>query len=220
MWKRVPEDLASLTGCAVLAYSRYGNGGSDVLEESRAVSYMHDEALEALPDVLAAFDVRDAVLVGQSDGASIALIYAGEIGARVRGVVCEAPHVFVEDVSVQSIARAKTAYESTELRRRLSRYHKDPDRTFYGWNDVWLHPQFRTWNIEDAVRKTRVPILAIQELTTNTAPSRNWMQSEPPRKNRASTFSTLRTAAMHRTATGPILRCRRSRRSSLLRAHR
>lgn len=164
MWKNVPQELAQLTGCSVLAYSRYGNGFSDVLGEPRAVSYMHDEALEALPDVLNGFEVRDAVLVGQSDGASIALIYAGEVGSRVRGVVVEAPHVFVEDISVRSIAQAKTAYESSDLRARLSRYHADVDRTFYGWNDIWLHPEFRSWNIEESVRKIRVPVLAIQGL--------------------------------------------------------
>lgn len=162
MWKDVPRDLAQLTGSSVLAYSRYGNGFSDVLQEPRAVSYMHDEALEALPDVLDAFDVEDAVLVGQSDGASIALIYAGEIGARVRGVVAEAPHVFVEDVSVHSIAQAKRSFETTGLAQRLGRYHTDVRRTFYGWNDIWLHPEFRSWNIEDAVRKIHVPLLLVQ----------------------------------------------------------
>jgi pimeloyl-ACP methyl ester carboxylesterase len=162
MWKSVPEELARLTGCSVLAYSRYGNGFSQLLDGRRAVSYMHDEALEALPDVLDAFDLADVVLVGQSDGASIALIYAGEIGGRVRGVVAEAPHVFVEDISVQSIAQAKTAFESTDLRERLGRYHADVGQTFYGWNDIWLHPQFRLWNIEDSVRKIRVPLLLVQ----------------------------------------------------------
>jgi pimeloyl-ACP methyl ester carboxylesterase len=162
MWKGVPAELAQLTGCAVLTYSRYGNGFSQVLEGSRAVSYMHDEALEALPDVLEALDVRSAVLVGQSDGASIALIYAGEIAKRVVGVVAEAPHVFVEDISVQSIALAKTAYESADLRNRLRRYHEDVDKTFYGWNDIWLHAEFRTWNIEPSVRKIRVPLLLVQ----------------------------------------------------------
>jgi pimeloyl-ACP methyl ester carboxylesterase len=164
MWKNVPQDLAQLIGCGVLAYSRYGNGFSDVLHEARAVSYMHDEALEALPDVLDAFEIQDTVLVGQSDGASIALIYAGEVGSRVRGLVVEAPHVFVEDISVRSIAQAKTAYESSDLRARLGRYHADVDRTFYGWNDIWLHPEFRDWNIEDSVRKIHVPVLAIQGL--------------------------------------------------------
>jgi pimeloyl-ACP methyl ester carboxylesterase len=162
MWRRVPEQLAQLTGCGVLAYSRYGNGFAQVLVEARAVSYMHDEALEALPDVLDAFRIQNAVLVGQSDGASIALIYAGEIGSRVRGVVAEAPHAFVEDLSVQSIAQAKVAYESTDLRERLARYHEDVDRTFYGWNDIWLHPEFRSWNIEDSVRKIAVPLLLVQ----------------------------------------------------------
>lgn len=162
MWKRVPEELARLTGCTVVAYSRYGNGFSEVLDGGRAVSYMHDEALEALPDVLDAFDLADAVLLGQSDGASIALLYAGEMGTRVRGVVAEAPHVFVEDISVHSIAQAKVAFQSTDLPERLGRYHADVERTFYGWNDIWLHPQFRSWNIEDSVRKIRVPLLLIQ----------------------------------------------------------
>lgn len=162
LWKRVPEQLAQLSGCSVIAYSRYGNGFSEVLEASRAVSYMHDEALEALPDVLDAFQVSDAVLVGQSDGASIALIYAGEVGARVRGVVAEAPHVFVEELSVRSIAQAKAAYESTDLRARLARHHRDGDRTFWGWNDIWLHPAFRSWNIAESVSKIRVPVLLVQ----------------------------------------------------------
>lgn len=162
MWKDVPEDLARMTGASVLVYSRYGNGFSQILEEPRAVSYMHDEALEALPDVLSAFDVRDVVLVGQSDGASIALIYAGEIGTHVRGVVAEAPHVFVEEISVRSIAQAKIAFESTKLREALSRYHADVDKTFYGWNDIWLNPAFRSWNIRDSVRKIRVPLLLVQ----------------------------------------------------------
>jgi pimeloyl-ACP methyl ester carboxylesterase len=102
--------------------------------------------------------------VGQSDGASIALIYAGEIGTRLRGVVAEAPHIFVEDISVRSIAQAKVSYESTDLRARLARYHADVDATFYGWNDIWLHPEFRSWNIQDSVSKIRVPVLAIQGL--------------------------------------------------------
>ena len=164
LWKSVPEELARMTGCGVIAYSRYGNGFSDVLQEPRAVSYMHDEALEALPDVLDAFGVERAVLAGQSDGASIALIYAGEVGTRVCGVVAEAPHVFVEDISVQSIAQAKVAYESSKLREALSRHHEDAGKTFYGWNDIWLSPAFRSWNIQESVRKIRVPLLLVQGL--------------------------------------------------------
>jgi pimeloyl-ACP methyl ester carboxylesterase len=123
---------------------------------------MHDEARIVLPEVLAAFDVRDAVLVGHSDGASIALIYTGENGARVRAVVAEAPHVFVEDLSVDSIAVAKVAFETTDLAHRLARYHQDVRRTFYGWNDIWLHPDFRSWNIRDALRHIKVPMLLVQ----------------------------------------------------------
>ena len=162
LWKQVPDELAQGTGCAALIYSRYGNGFSEVLHEARPVSYMHDEARSALPDVLDAFGVHDAVLVGHSDGASIALIYAGESGQRVRGVVAEAPHVFVEDISVSSIARAKFAYESSDLRARMECYHQNVDRTFYGWNDIWLDPQFRAWNIRDAVRRISIPMLLIQ----------------------------------------------------------
>lgn len=164
LWKDVPRVLAERTGCGALVYSRYGNGFSDVLEEARPVSYMHDEAREPLPQILDAFDVRDAILVGHSDGASIALIYAGEIGTRVRGIVAEAPHVFVEDLSVQSIALAKVAFETSDLPKRLARYHKNVERTFYGWNDIWLHPDFRAWNIRDAVRNITVPMLLIQGL--------------------------------------------------------
>jgi pimeloyl-ACP methyl ester carboxylesterase len=162
LWKDVPDELARLTGCPAIVYSRYGNGFSQVLEEPRAVSYMHDEALESLADVLDSFGVQECVLVGQSDGASIALLYAGEIGSRVCSVVAEAPHVFVEDISVRSIAQAKAAFESSDLRERLARYHADVDRTFYGWNDIWLHPEFRSWNIQDSVRKIRVPLLLVQ----------------------------------------------------------
>lgn len=162
LWRDVPAELARRTGCGTLIYSRYGNGFSDALQEPRAVSYMHDEARYALPQILEAFDVRDAVLIGHSDGASIALIYAGEIGERIRGVVCEAPHVFVEDLSVKSIAQAKAAFETTDLPKRLGRYHQDVARTFYGWNDIWLHPDFLAWNIEDAVTRITVPILLVQ----------------------------------------------------------
>lgn len=162
LWKGVPAQLAAQTGCAALTYSRYGNGFSETLKEKRPVSYMHDEARRALPELLDAFHVEDAVLVGHSDGASIALIYAGENGARLRGVVVEAPHLFVEEAGLRSIAAAKSAFETTDLPARLERYHADPAATFYGWNDVWLDPAFRDWNITSSAAGVRVPILAVQ----------------------------------------------------------
>ena len=160
-WKDVPQELVSLTGCGALVYSRYGNGFSETLGEPRPVSYMHDEALVALPEVLAALGVGDVFLIGHSDGASIAAIYACD-RPGVRGVVLEAPHVFVEDLSVRSIERAREAFRATDLRERLARYHADVDRTFYGWNDIWLDPDFRSWNIEPYVVGIACPVLLIQ----------------------------------------------------------
>jgi len=162
MWKNFPHALVRETGCGALVYSRYGNGFSELLTEDRPVTYMHDEGRIALPELLDAFGVRDAILVGHSDGASIALIYAGLNEKRVRAVIAEAPHVFVEDLSVSSIAQAKVLYETTDLRARLARYHQDVDRTFYGWNDIWLRPDFRTWNIREYVREIQVPMLLVQ----------------------------------------------------------
>jgi pimeloyl-ACP methyl ester carboxylesterase len=162
MWKNFPETVARSTGCSALVYSRYGNGFSEVLREGRAVSYMHDEARGALPQILDTFGIRDAILIGHSDGASIAFIYAGEVRDRVRALVAQAPHVFVEDLSIKTIAQARVLYETTDLRARLRRYHQDVDRTFYGWNDIWLNPDFRGWNIREHVRAIRVPVLLIQ----------------------------------------------------------
>jgi pimeloyl-ACP methyl ester carboxylesterase len=123
---------------------------------------MHDEALIVLPDLIAALNVRDVVLVGHSDGASIALIYAAEHPAGVRGLVLEAPHVFVEDISVRSIAAAKVTFETTDLRLKLARHHANAERTFYGWNDIWLDPAFRDWNIEAYARRLEPPVLLVQ----------------------------------------------------------
>jgi pimeloyl-ACP methyl ester carboxylesterase len=125
---------------------------------------MHDEALVALPELLAKVGIEDIVLFGHSDGASIALIHAAEHPEFVRGLVLEAPHVFVEDLSIRSIAALKSAYETTSLRERMARYHADADRTFYGWNDIWLSPEFRDWNIEAYVDRVRAPMLVAQGL--------------------------------------------------------
>ncbi|MEX0922665.1 MAG: alpha/beta hydrolase [Rhodovibrionaceae bacterium] len=163
LWKDFPQKVAVATGCAVLTYSRYGYGGSERLAESRGLDYMHREALDALPEVLAALKIEDPVLLGHSDGASIALIYAG--GGKLpvpRGVVAMAPHVFVEDLSIASIAQAKQVYATTDLAKKLGRYHDDPDATFWGWNDIWLRPEFFHWNIEDVLPKIACPVMVIQ----------------------------------------------------------
>lgn len=160
-WKDFPALVAASTGCPVTVYSRYGSGNSDVLTESRAVTYMHDEANVTLPALLDQLEIHKPVLVGHSDGASIALIYAGS-SDNIRGLVVLAPHVFVEDLSVRSIAEAKVKFETTNLPEKLARHHRDAVRTFCGWNDIWLHPDFRRWNIEEYLPRIRCPILAIQ----------------------------------------------------------
>ncbi|MHB8178560.1 MAG: alpha/beta fold hydrolase [Vulcanimicrobiaceae bacterium] len=163
MWKRFPRALCASTGCGGIVYSRYGNGFSEVLGQGRSVDYMHHEACVVLPELLAAYGIssRDAILVGHSDGASIALLYAGEV-ASPRGLILEAPHVFVEERSVRSIAAAKVAFESGDLRARLAKYHADVDATFYGWNDVWLSAAFRSWNILSSSATIAAPTLLIQ----------------------------------------------------------
>jgi pimeloyl-ACP methyl ester carboxylesterase len=162
-WKDFPARVATATGSAVTVYSRYGSGNSDVLTEPRAITYMHDEALLVLPELLAKLGIENPILVGHSDGASIALIHAGAQD-HVRGLVVLAPHVFVEDLSVKSIAEAKVKFETTNLREKLSRHHRDAARTFWGWNNIWLDPEFRRWNIEEYLPRITCPILAIQGL--------------------------------------------------------
>ena len=160
-WKSFPAKVAASTGCPVLVYSRYGSGNSDPLEKPHAVSYMHDEALKSMPELLAQLKIEAPILIGHSDGASIALIYAA-VHDRVRGLVLLAPHVFVEDLSINSIAEAKHKFETTNLCEKLARHHRDPARTFWGWNNIWLHPDFRRWNIEEYLPRINCPVLAIQ----------------------------------------------------------
>jgi len=162
-WRDFPSKLCAATGCAGLVYDRYGYGQSDVLAEPRrTVRFMHDEGLIALPEILSALEVKHPVLIGHSDGASIALIHAGS-GAAVRGVVAMAPHVFIEPLCLESIDKAKVAFETTGLAARLGRYHKDARKTFYGWADVWLDPGFKGWDIRgEFLPKVRCPVLAIQ----------------------------------------------------------
>jgi pimeloyl-ACP methyl ester carboxylesterase len=162
LWRDFPAKLAQATGCPAVVYSRYGYGRSDPLGGPRGVDYMHREALATLPELRTALGLDEVILVGHSDGASIALIHAGSGRWPVRGIVLEAPHVFVEDVSIASIEAARIAYDTTDLRDRLARYHADVDSAFRGWNDIWLDPDFRAWNIEDVLPGVRCPVLAIQ----------------------------------------------------------
>ena len=162
MWRDFPHLLAHATVSRVIVYSRYGYGSSDPLREPRNVRYMHDEALVVLPELLDALSIENPILVGHSDGGSIALIHAGGSGRAVAGVVAMAPHVVVEDISVASIASVRDAYVTTDLHSRLGRYHADVDRAFWGWNDIWLSPDFRAWNIEEYLPRIRCPVLAIQ----------------------------------------------------------
>ena len=161
-WRDFPLRLAQATGCRALLYSRYGYGQSEVLREAKAgVRFMHREALESLPALLAALKVAAPVLVGHSDGASIALIHAGA-GHPVRALAVMAPHVFVEPVCVSSIAKAKQDFDTTDLAARLGKYHRDPRKTFHLWADAWLDPEFLHWNIEEYLNGIRCPVLAIQ----------------------------------------------------------
>src|SRR6266446_306442 len=162
MWKDFPEKVSHATGCPAVVYSRYGYGKSDRLAEARGVDYMHREALDVLPQLLDALSIRNPVLIGHSDGSSIALIHAGAGSRPVRGLVLLAPHVFVEDITVESIAEAKVAFETTGLPAKLARYHDDVESTFRGWNDIWLHPDFRRWNIEEYLPGVTCPLLLIQ----------------------------------------------------------
>jgi len=163
LWGDFPDRLQAATGAGVLVYSRAGYGASSPVALPRPLDYMHVEALEVLPRLLEAIGFRRGVLLGHSDGASIAAIYAGGIqDHRVRAVAMIAPHFIVEDVSVASIAEIKTAYQTTDLRAKLARWHGDVDNAFYGWNGAWLDPQFRSWDISDYLAYIRVPVAIIQ----------------------------------------------------------
>ena len=165
MWKDFPQALCAAAGTRGLVFSRYGYGRSTPrpAAEKWPVDFMHAQAKDVLPALFAQLCVDDPPwLFGHSDGGSIALLYAAAFPERVAGLVVEAPHVFVEDVSVASIEQARVAYAATDLRHRLARFHDDPDSAFRGWNDIWLDPAFRAWNIEDCLPRIRCPLLAVQ----------------------------------------------------------
>ena len=163
LWADFPDRLAAATGVGVFAYSRAGYGASSPVALPRPLTYMHDEASTVLPGLLDAIGFRRGLLLGHSDGASIAAIYAGSTqDHRVRGLVLIAPHFIVEDVSVAAIRDAKAAYEDGDLKARLARWHTNVDVAFRGWNDAWLDPAFRSWDISDALAYIRVPVQIVQ----------------------------------------------------------
>jgi pimeloyl-ACP methyl ester carboxylesterase len=163
LWGDFPEKLQAATGAGVFAYSRAGYGASTPAELPRPLDYMHVEALEVLPKLLDQIGFRRGLLVGHSDGASIAAIYAGSRqDHRVQGVAMIAPHFVVEDISVTSIAEIKKAYETTDLKAKLARWHTEVDNAFYGWNGAWLDPKFRNWDISEYLAYIRVPVAILQ----------------------------------------------------------
>jgi pimeloyl-ACP methyl ester carboxylesterase len=162
LWRGFPGDVAERAGTPpVHVYSRHGYGRSAPAHLPRPVAYMHHEADVVLPGLLAALGVQRPVLIGHSDGASIALLYAGA-GHDVAGIVCLAAHAFVEPESLAGVAAARVTFESTDMAEKMTRYHDDPTATFRGWNDVWGSPDFRSWNIEDRLPGIRCPMLVVQ----------------------------------------------------------
>lgn len=162
-WRDFPDALAARTGCGALVYSRAGYGRSDTAPLPRPVRFMHDEA-EVLAKVVRRAGIRECILLGHSDGASIALIAAGRRAVPgLRALVLEAPHVFAEPVGLESIARIAESYRTTDVRARLERHHgANTEVAFWGWNRVWLDPEFRAWNIEEFLPGITVPALVVQ----------------------------------------------------------
>jgi pimeloyl-ACP methyl ester carboxylesterase len=160
LWRELPRGLADATGRRVLAFSRFGHGRSDPPPAPRTPRFFHEEALEVLPALLPQLRAEDPILVGHSDGASIALIYAAH--HAVSGLALLAPHVIVEDVTVERIRETREAYVDGELRERMARHHDDVDAAFWGWCDVWLDPAFRAWSLEAEAARVRAPMLLIQ----------------------------------------------------------
>ncbi|HEY5278140.1 MAG TPA: alpha/beta hydrolase [Pseudolabrys sp.] len=163
LWGDFPEKLQRATGAGVFVYSRAGYGRSSPVALPWPLTYMQDEARDVLPALLDTIGFRRGVLLGHSDGASIAAIYAGtHQDHRVGGLVLIAPHFFTEDTGIASIAEAKRAYESTDLKQKLGRWHRHVDNAFYGWNGAWLDSDFRKWDITEHLAYIRVPILIVQ----------------------------------------------------------
>lgn len=163
LWRDFPSALQAATGCGVFAYSRFGYGSSDPVALPRPMTYMHDEALAILPAVLDKACIQHAILIGHSDGGSIAAIYAGgKTDPRLAGAITIAAHFFVEELNIEAIARIGQAFETGDLRTRLARYHHDVDCAFHGWNKAWLDPRFRAFDITGYLEAIRIPVLGLQ----------------------------------------------------------
>ena len=163
LWGAFPEEIAAATGAGVFVYSRAGYGRSAPGKLPRTVAFMHEEACEVLPRVLGAIGFQRGLLLGHSDGGSIATIYAGSVqDHRVRGLVLLAPHFFTEDMGIAEIRRARDAFTTGSFRDKLARWHSDVDCAFRSWSEPWLDPQFRKWDITEALSYIRVPILIVQ----------------------------------------------------------
>ena len=163
LWGDFPARLAAATGRTVFAYSRAGYGGSSPVPLPRPLDYMQREAKDSLPRVLDAIGFERGALIGHSDGASIAAVHAGALrDPRVRAVSLMAPHFFVEEMTIEAIERARTAYATGDLRRKLARWHRDVDVAFRGWNDAWLDPEFRVWDISSYLPAIVAPVQIIQ----------------------------------------------------------
>ena len=163
LWGDFPERLQAATGTGVLVYSRAGYGASTSAKLPRPLDYMQIEALEVLPKLLDRIGFERGLLLGHSDGASIAAIYAGGVADhRVRGVAMIAPHFVVEEMGIAAIAQTANAFETGGLRAKLARWHRDVDNAFYGWNGAWLDPKFRSWDISEYLAYIRVPVAILQ----------------------------------------------------------
>lgn len=164
LWRDFPEKVQQATGCGVFVYSRAGYGRSDPADLPKTTDFMNGEALDVLPDILAAIGANRYILMGHSDGATISAIYTGGVqDKRIRGLILMAPHFFSEDISAVEIAKAKQAFETTDWPAKMAKYHNNPHATFEGWAGPWLDAEFQNdWNVADCIDYWRIPVLAIQ----------------------------------------------------------
>ena len=162
LWRDLPRKLSNLINCSVFVYSRHGYGQSDFINSKFNAKYMHKEALNILPKILNHFDISNPILYGHSDGASIAIIHASSADTGIMGLILEAPHVFVEEISLNGLKDAKKAFEQGGLKAGLAKHHREPEMIFRCWNNIWLSPEFLTWNIVSCLSNIQCPALLIQ----------------------------------------------------------